>query len=478
MNQEELLKSFINRVLHLQDQEDSKHTLSQEDLKAVAMDLGLDEEDWQTIQLEFQRHVERGLGFKKFSNWEDAIAEFQQALMLNPTDPQCLEEISQAYYASFKSSGKESEKEKAVTFARRLLDHDPSHEPSLRLISEAKKPVGRTFSSPIQQKRKNSVIYLTSMLVGAVIFSTSIIWWNAQNKMMPEKNESQKTDVVPAPQSSTTENKRQVPASKEEVNQQLEQAEGDVLFGQESFLNIPIRFRRNAQSRGIELEPIHSAMSIYSNSSTPSFSYKAAGYLNFKGVSVKKIEAKFSLLDEEGYVMAEKIKELKAGYKPATRGGDKTTWDLLMFEKKELPKEVALVQVEIKSAEATNEFDTYPPTKLISNIQWDEGKPKGHELLFRERTFNLDKSNTFVKQKYARLGVEVENTGSATYESVKVLLEWQGEDDSDESETYIVSGSYPFFKPGMKLVFGGTYQMSEKTAASFKGYKIHIISWK
>lgn len=76
------LDKYVQKVLEIQQEQ--KKNLSQEELKAVALSIGLTEDDWKAVEKSLADNLTRGEGFLKYQNWADAIEEFQNCQTIRP----------------------------------------------------------------------------------------------------------------------------------------------------------------------------------------------------------------------------------------------------------------------------------------------------------------------------------------------------------------------------------------------------------
>ncbi len=438
MDQKELLKRYINRILELQDKAQIHQDISPEDLREVARELGLDEEDWEMIQKEIADHKARGRGFLRYQNYSDAIAEFEQALILNPIDHETLEQIAQAHLSR-------SEKEdypQAQAYARRLLDLNPSHEPSLKLISTARQKESKQPSSGLRWGNRSWFVLLPLILVllGVCYLRSS-----------GEKEDTMETSQPKA--------KIKPPQSPEKPKSEID-------------LGIPIEFEEAEEERNFKAIPLSSSVSKYKEA----FSYKAYGYLEVGNIEVEDLKIRVLLLDEAGNRIAEKKVDIKSGHTGVARPGDLIPWNILIYKKEELTKELSSLRWAIQEIKQHPGQDSYPPSPVIEEVGWKPSKPEGHELVFRERKLSLREPGNFA-QGYVNIELEVENKGLASYRSLKIALKWKGGQASQSSDLYVFTADFPFLTPGRKAICGGTFGLDKALAENFSGYEIEIIEW-
>ena len=71
---EEALKAYIARILAVKAEQSA--ALSPEDLQAIALDLGLSEDDLAAGRAEAERYHQRGMGFLRHQRWAAVWLDF------------------------------------------------------------------------------------------------------------------------------------------------------------------------------------------------------------------------------------------------------------------------------------------------------------------------------------------------------------------------------------------------------------------
>ena len=102
MSEEDLLKTYINKILLIQSQ-GRLMSMSEPDLKEIASEVGFTQKDWQRLQAYALNAKKRGEGFMRFRNWERAAEAFEEAIPLKPFDSELLSNIALAYFEQWKS---------------------------------------------------------------------------------------------------------------------------------------------------------------------------------------------------------------------------------------------------------------------------------------------------------------------------------------------------------------------------------------
>jgi tetratricopeptide (TPR) repeat protein len=127
------LQGYIEAVLKLQRERSS---FTEEELRQIALETGMSEEDLALARRRADDHLARGRGFLRYENWVGAIEELEQAVVLAPTSVDVLSTLATAYWRRNEGA---DDRERARAFAERALEIDPAHDPSLRLVSSIDK---------------------------------------------------------------------------------------------------------------------------------------------------------------------------------------------------------------------------------------------------------------------------------------------------------------------------------------------------
>ena len=456
----EILKKYINRILELQDSQDQGLNLSDQELKKVASDLGLNEEAWALIQKEFEDHKHRGIGFAKYENWEDATKEYEEARILRPENHEILALLQVAYEAWWKQSSKGEYKEKALMYARKILEKDPSDDQALKFISESKKsslPKG----SPSPNSPKGYLLTILGILIasGMVFLLFSIF-------PQTEMNANQKKDSLASPSQ---------PVEPPNLSQTEEPAKQKPLFqtfGKAQFLNVPIELALENVNELMTFLPQKSDIKIFSDS----YSYQANGYWVINKVEVEEMQATVSLIDAEGQVFYKENFHLRRDHEPTAWPGEMIPWRVHIYQKVRPEKEIVKVLFEPFNLQLQPAQKDYPTPTRIENVKWKGDAPQDHLLRFNERLIDV-RETAVLKKGYATIELLVSNEGKAPYQKLKIRINWHGGGKTESSEMWIVGPDQPTFRPNTTLLDGGTYEVPLDLALEYEGYDIEIIEW-
>ncbi|KOY86759.1 hypothetical protein AD998_11925 [bacterium 336/3] len=135
MNEENNIDDFVKKVLEIQE-ENKTSKLSHKDLHAIAQELGVSIE---TLEAEIKKHQQRGEGFLKFNNIDDALKALEHAYTLNPENLDTLKMLSKAHFLGWKQNKETTFKTKVLEKAEEILDLDTSNDFAFAIISHIKK---------------------------------------------------------------------------------------------------------------------------------------------------------------------------------------------------------------------------------------------------------------------------------------------------------------------------------------------------
>lgn len=146
-NQEEkILEAYIAQVLKLQA-EHRQVPLQVEELNRIAGELGLSEAELDFIDQKFQDYFYRGKGYLRHHNFDKAIEELSQALLIKPLHIETLFGLAEAHLFRWQHTHKKTDKQAALEYAERCLEIDARHEGAFLLI-------GRLENKHIVRKKR------------------------------------------------------------------------------------------------------------------------------------------------------------------------------------------------------------------------------------------------------------------------------------------------------------------------------------
>ncbi|WP_026999521.1 hypothetical protein [Eisenibacter elegans] len=171
-------QQFFEKALAIQAQRQEK--LTEAEKKEIALQLGFSEADWQAVLASFEAHWERGAEFLKRLNYEKAIIELEDALIIQPEHAGTLAALAQAYLGEFQSKKRKNLKEKALQYAQECLRYSPKNQEAHQVIDffnpnqirpyTPAQPKARINPPSTQKKEKNPLRHIGTIIWGGMGF--------------------------------------------------------------------------------------------------------------------------------------------------------------------------------------------------------------------------------------------------------------------------------------------------------------------
>ena len=132
-----VIEDYIQRVTELSQSTQRIPTASE--LEAIATELGIDPSEIQAAQKHSQDHYTRAQGYMRLKCWDDAIAELQEAIAFNPSQPDMLICLGQAHLGRWQQKHQREDAEQLHLRVRQCLSIQPDSENALNLLATFRK---------------------------------------------------------------------------------------------------------------------------------------------------------------------------------------------------------------------------------------------------------------------------------------------------------------------------------------------------
>lgn len=170
-----ILHNYIERVMDLQRAR--RDALSLDDLKSVARELGMTEEDMAAADTAARDYRTRGLEHMRHKLWDEAVEELTNAVALDPSGVEPLYNLAVAHKERWLAEGSDLDHERAVAYARQSLVHDPHHTPSYQLLESLRSSGGPNLATMSRAARGRfltiaGIIFLVLIVVAILL----LIW--------------------------------------------------------------------------------------------------------------------------------------------------------------------------------------------------------------------------------------------------------------------------------------------------------------
>ncbi len=126
MSNDKHLQAYMEKMLDVQRQREES-TFTQQELREIALSVGMTEADWAEAQKTLRQHTESGLAHLEIGNYVDALRELEEALKLNPTDEEALYGAAKSSHELYVSTKRDFYAKKVVDYADRVLRNENPH---------------------------------------------------------------------------------------------------------------------------------------------------------------------------------------------------------------------------------------------------------------------------------------------------------------------------------------------------------------
>lgn len=209
-NSDEILRTYIENVLRIQQERD-RNTLSDDELRQIALESGMTESDLANVRQRTEDCVDRGQGFIRYENWHDAIEELEQARALAPYDVNVLTLLATAYVGRGRERRDDADNDRARSIAERALLLDPKNDTALRIVSalrtEREELLGEKIrpAKPATTAPKLIILVAVIIALGGAGLAAFLVGGGSRNEIRlntspPTLPESPKPIAEPAPE--------------------------------------------------------------------------------------------------------------------------------------------------------------------------------------------------------------------------------------------------------------------------------------
>ncbi|WP_299459272.1 tetratricopeptide repeat protein [uncultured Microscilla sp.] len=453
---EENLRAFYEKLLEIKDKEAQK-SLSQQELKEIALDLGFSEDEWHLVEQKVEGHLKNGQSFLSFENWNDAIQQFEQALQLSPNNLAAIYGLAIAYRSMYHETSRANYREQAINYARVRLVNEPGHEPSIRIISELQKPSQAksvTASPHAQMPATNAGSKRASIIVMASVFilfmAGALIFFSVQRASDEDKvYETEK--YLPEKTASSSSPQYTVPTNRNRNN-------------------VPVKFVKSSWSENFKLARIEK--SAVTSSSRQRLSYKLSGALLITGnLPIEELKLKVEFVTPEGKVgLAEYVSVVKK-YQPNAIKGDYVPFYLSKYSKNYAANDLSEVRLLVH---AVKYGSWKKPTHRPIPTLWAYDRPQGIQIDVLERAQEV---RGYAKSTSHKVEVNFINKGKESLQRFKVEAQWLNHNDEivhSVTRTLVYPHQADWYPNHNRLHRFHAY-IKNLTPREIKGYRINII---
>jgi len=441
---DQILQNYVTQLLKIQ-QERTEGLLRKDDLKNIAENLGLSDQDWVYIQNTFEASLARGKSYIQYKSWDNAVKELQLAVKINPIHAEALYYLALAYWQRGRKFGRKQDLQLSEQHARRCVQIDYQHEAALKLISHLEKQAPPKTS-------KRSMVLISILVLTVVATSIYVIWDMSRDKRavntitLPENTPPPKTTKQPPIIVKTPEDR--------------------------NIFDLPIQLtNKNDNATGLSLDM---ESSLYRRGDYELF-YQLRGSLKSKIFEITQLTLRIKLIDKNGEVKFEEDFEvLNADKDVPVRPNDFIPFSKT-FTQKTFPPHFKEAFISVVKIDKTSPEAKYDPSPLVP-VQWEQSPPVDINVEVRQREETIIPTS----QKFSHdMILEVKNTGLEPIKSLKVDVRWFNEKDKlvFDEELTLVSSNDAMLKPQQVRIIKGSFIVNLKKA-SYKDFDLTIVEIK
>lgn len=380
---EDTLKRYVDKVLEIQDQENA---LSDSELRDIAKEIGLSQDDLAAIDKKVAEDERRAIGFMKHAIWSDAISEWKEVIALSPNHVTVRANLSFCYL-------KNGDHRNARLMADSALKADPSNTQAFEVLGQLSK-----------RKSLNSILVMT---VGTFALGFLLAFGMVAYQGSKEQN------TIPDQKDKLVIESKTVKGLVESKDQSG--------FAVES--NLP---------EGLDFE---AHLSEYTNYDDSSY-YKLIGKIKnntTQEIPELKGTITYGLADGNSF---QEVTDIHADHQAVLRPGDFAHFDLLQKISNTSLKSVKL-NVEISGE--TPALRKYPKSKEIE-FSWGEIETERYKISISERDQSLGSVSSF--GQFHKATWEVKNLGR-TIRNLKMGVRYFSKENEELADKffYVTSSS-------------------------------------
>lgn len=381
------LERFIEKVLESRDPAEARAIPDEAYFRTLAIKYGLDESLWDQLSLEREAHETRGRLFFREGNWDEAIAELEQAFVIAPYETELAYDLGQAYAKRYEAGDDDSDRERAGRLFRRCLEIDPSHAAAVSGISRLDRVPRKSSAKRIGMGTGALFCFALGLLVA---------------REMSEDDDSAPKPVPPETTNTVA------PSRESGIARPVE---------------IPVDFPVESLGENFAFLPRSSILTRYDGK----FAYEMKAVIRVGSSEVRRLEGELDLLDGNGEVKAVAPFKALAHYQNSAFEGDSLPVGVLIFREKEATG-IESARMRVTLFEQSALAGSLEPDPEIPFSTEGTALPPNGSIIVRQRVLTI--STDVLKPSFTavKLVITVENSGKRPIRSLMFLASAAGRD--------------------------------------------------
>jgi hypothetical protein len=340
--------------------------------------LGLTAEDLHLIDRRFADYLHRGQGFARYRNWDKAVEELQQAVVLKPLHIEALYSLAEVLRGRFLEQGNPQDKTNALLYAERCLQADARNEGALYIISQLQ--VAKPRQNAWTRYRRLIRILLAILILISGVF---LGWW-AWNYFVNSQSNAPITVKI-----------------------------NRFLYGTQ--LDLPIEIEKSTQSTGLQL----SIENSFLRKTGETYIYQFRGCILSTIYELNRLKMRLELLDQAGKIRYSEQLDLLDDNAFEVRKGDAIPVARLIQDKN-VTDAVFKARLVIEDIDKANPPPAYDDVLLLP-VSWQTPKSADLQIAIRQRSQTIHPEPELFSHEII---LEFENKGKKSVKKLQTELQW------------------------------------------------------
>ena len=133
MSKDQFLEGYVKKLMERDMDLDDPEPLTDEQLKQIALDTGMSEQEWFKLKQDALYTENKGFDYLDRGNYEDALVNFKESTSLYPNSPEAFYGYAKAHFKKGVELENKEDLNHALTYVDRTLKLDPGYQYALDL---------------------------------------------------------------------------------------------------------------------------------------------------------------------------------------------------------------------------------------------------------------------------------------------------------------------------------------------------------
>ncbi|WP_250630165.1 hypothetical protein [Rhodoflexus caldus] len=464
---EKQLRAYLSKLLSIEDSK--KIVLAEADLERISLELGV---SWQDVKTIRDRHLQKAESFLKNGLFSEAIAEFNECMVLHPNLQAAVLGLAKACYGKWFAQPTAENRQAAVAAIRSAIDLFPAEQEPYQLLKTIQLPPAIPTAPKDTPQKAWALI---AVLLVAVLLAVAVVFVARQSSPVPVESPRGSTPMPSTPaaevpaQVEEAPTSAAVPAPKSGVSKK----ETPPTTTAEPTPQIGVFFDESLE-KSLDFQLENSELSLYPGS----YAYKLTGYFQVKNAEIEKLKIRIEGLDENGKVLFTQYRDAAGSLTSGQtfRPDDLIPFDFLLYKEGENStslRSVRLMVQEMRKEDAAPSYAAAQPIEII----WNFEKSPNINLAAAVRESRFSEYSLGKKGTTHHYVLEFKNTGNRHLSQVKFAVEYLDKNGKslDLHERYAVVASGAKLRRGQVRLYHGVYIIDNLSPDKVAGFRLRIV---